>query len=355
MADQLDNYRLLGRSGLRVSPLCLGTMTFGVPQGWGSSDAEAEQMFRRYVELGGNFLDTANFYGAMGGSERVVGKLVANQRHRFVIATKYTMTMDAADVNASGNHRKNMQRAVEDSLERMKTDYIDLLYLHMWDQTTPVEEVLRSFDDLVRSGKVVYVGISDTPAWQVSRMQAIAELRGWSPLVALQIPYSLIERTVERELMPMARELGLGVLPWSPLGGGVLSGKYSTQDLDKSNLKGGIADSRKNINVMTGRLTERSLNVARETKAIAEEMGRTSAQVALAWTLLNPVVTSTILGVRTPTQLADNLGALEVTFTPEQIARLQAASCIEPVFPYDMMDGPARGTMLGNFKVQSRG
>ena len=271
MTEQLDNYRLLGRSGLRVSPLSLGTMTFGVGQGWGSSDADAEKIFNLYVERGGNFIDTANFY-ANGGAESVLAKLVRGRRHRLAIATKYSLTMQPGDPNASGNHRKNMIRSLEDSLKRMETDYVDLLYLHVWDSRTPVEEILRTFDDLVRAGKILYVGLSDTPAWQASRMQAIAELRGWSPLVALQIPYNLTERTVERDLIPMAREMGMGVLPWSPLAGGVLSGKYSLEDLTPATPRDGVAFvSRKGINVSTGRLNEQSLAIAAAVKSIAQE------------------------------------------------------------------------------------
>lgn len=201
---QLDHYRLLGRSGLRVSPLCLGTMTFGMPGGWGSEDAEAEKMFSHYIERGGNFIDTANFYG---DSEDLLGRFIQGKRDQLVLATKYSLTMRPGDPNASGNQRKNMMQAVESSLRRLQTDYIDLFYLHVWDDRTPADEVLRAFDDLVSAGKINYIGISDTPAWQVSRMQTMAELRGWAPLVALQILYNLTDRSVERELIPMAREL----------------------------------------------------------------------------------------------------------------------------------------------------
>ena len=272
MSDQLDNYRLLGRSGLRVSPLSLGAMTFGVAQGWGADDAEATRIFDLYTERGGNFIDTANFY-ANGDSERTIAKLTRGRRNRFVIATKYSLTMRPGDPNASGNHRKNMIQSVEDSLERLGADYIDLLYLHMWDSRTPVEEILRAFDDLVRAGKIVYAGLSDTPAWQASRMQAIAELRGWSPLVALQIPYNLTERTVERDLMPMAKEMGMGVLPWSPLAGGVLSGKYEAKDLKRPSSAEGLKfDSRKDINLATGRLSERNLAIAAVVKTVSQEI-----------------------------------------------------------------------------------
>src|SRR5882724_4587790 len=261
MALQLDDYRLLGRSGVRVSPLCHGTMTFGVGSGtWGSTDEEAAKLIDLYIGRGGNFIDTANFYGQMGQSEVLLGKLVKGRRDRLVISTKYSLTTSPGDPNASGNHRKNMVRSVEDSLGRLQTDYIDLYYRHMWDFRTPVDEILRAFDDLVRAGKILYIGLSDTPAWQASRMQAIAELRGWSPLVALQIPYNLTERTVERDLIPMALEMGMGVLPWSPLAGGVLYGKYAQTDLAPASRQPGVPlDSRKDINISTGRLSEQSL------------------------------------------------------------------------------------------------
>jgi len=354
MSEGLDHFRLLGRSGLRVSPLSLGTMTFGVTQGWGSDDQEAEKIFNHYVECGGNSIDTANFYGN-GGSERVLAKLLQGRRDQLVVATKYSLTMRPGDPNAAGNHRKNMVHSVERSLERMQTDYIDLLYLHMWDSSTPVEEVLRAFDDLVRGGKILYVGLSDTPAWQASRMQAIAELRGWSPLIALQIAYNLTERTVERELIPMAREMGMGVLPWSPLAGGVLSGKYDHQDLSPtSEPKVARFDSRKDINLSTGRLNERNLTIASVVRNIAQEMSRTSAQVALAWTRLNPATVSPIVGARTLAQLKDNLLALEVTFSAEQIERLELASRIELGFPHTLLAGATTGFIFGNVKIAAR-
>jgi aryl-alcohol dehydrogenase-like predicted oxidoreductase len=222
----------------------------------------------------------------------------------------------------------------------------------MWDFNTPVDEILRSFDDLVRQGKVLYIGLSDTPAWQASRMQAIAELRGWTPFCALQIPYSLIERTVERELIPMAREMGLGVSPWAPLGQGLLTGKYTRADLG-----GGDMDelgSRKAINAATGKLTARNLDIADRVVEIAGEIGCTPAQLALAWTLNHPAVASPVAGVRTPAQLEDNLGALALEIAPEQLARLDAASAVPPVFPIDVLQGPARSMMFGNVKLRDR-
>lgn len=353
MATQLNHYRLLGRSGLRVSPLALGTMTFGVGQGWGTDEAEAERILGRYAERGGNSIDTANFY-ANGEAERMLGRLLRGRRQRFVVATKYSLTMRPGDPNASGNHRKNMVQAVEDSLRRLQTEYIDLLYLHVWDGRTPVEEILRAFDDLVRAGKILYAGLSDTPAWQASRMQAIAELRGWTPLVALQLPYNLTERTVERELLPMAAEMGMGVLPWSPLAGGVLSGKYRLEDLAKTAGAGAAMDSRKDINLATGRLSERNLAIAAVVSGIATELGRTPAQVALAWTLLHPAVASPILGTRTLAQLEDNLGALELSFSDEQIARLDTVSHIELGFPHAFLASPVIGPMFGGVNVARR-
>lgn len=357
MATTLDSYRLLGRSGLRVSPLSLGTMTFGVTNGWGTDDAEATEMVGRYVDAGGNFIDTANFYGAQGGSERVLAPLIRDRRERIVLATKYTLTMSAGDPNASGNQRKNMVQAVEASLKRLGTDYIDLFYLHMWDGTTSVEEVLRAFDDLVRAGKIVYAGLSDIPAWQASRMQAIADLRGWTPFVALQIPYNLTERTVERDLMPMAREMGMGVLPWSPLAGGVLSGKYKRSDLDGSgsaNVTGATSLSRKDINLATGRLSDKNLDIVDAVQAVAAEMGRPVAQVALAWTLLSPAVTSPILGARTLAQFDDNLAALEISFSEDQIRRLDEVSAIPLGFPHDMLTGDVARGMMGTAGLAAR-
>lgn len=353
MATQLDHYRLLGRSGLRVSPLCLGTMTFAVGAGgWGSTDEEAATMVDSYLDRGGNFVDTADFYGGMGGSEELLGRLLGARRERVVISTKYSLTTRPGDPNAAGNHRRNMVRSVEDSLRRMGTDWIDLLYLHMWDFRTPVDEILRAFDDLVRAGKVLYTGLSDVPAWQASRMQAIAELRGWTPFCALQVSHSLIERTVEREMIPMATEMGMGVCPWSPLGGGVLTGKYSRADLAPPQPGGGY--DRKVMNAATGRLSERNLGIADEVAMVAEEIGCTPAQVALAWTLANPAVVSPVLGARTPAQLADNLGALDLTLSAGQLARLDAVSAVPKVFPMDVLTGPAEGMMFGGVTVERR-
>jgi aryl-alcohol dehydrogenase-like predicted oxidoreductase len=312
MTDHLNlqSYRLLGRSGLRISPLALGTMTFGADWGWGAEEAEARRIFDAYIDRGGNFVDTANAY-TNGSSERLVGKFADGKRDRLVISTKYTMATHPGDPNSGGNHRKSMMRSVEESLRRLNSDYIDVLYLHQWDSLTPVEEILRGMDDLVRQGKVLYLGMSDTPAWQISRIQAIADLRGWSPFIALQSEYSLVERTPERDLIPMAKEMGLGVIPWSPLANGVLSGKYSRADLKSGDLTT-LQGSRKDGAIGYGSLSARSLDIADVVKAVAAETGHSPAQIALAWTLLNPGVAATLLGARTPKQFEDNLGALDV-------------------------------------------
>ena len=350
----LDTYRLLGRSGLRVSPLSLGTMTFGTDWGWGSDRDDSRRIFDTYVDRGGNFIDTASAY-TNGTSEEFIGEFAGDRRESLVIATKYTMSRRPTDPNAGGNNRKNMIATVEQSLRRLRTDYIDLLYLHAWDNTTPVEEILRGMDDLVRAGKVLYLGISDAPAWQVSRMQTIADLRGWSPLVALQVEYSLIERTVERDLTPMAAELGLGVIPWSPLASGVLAGKYTHADLEIGTGSASPEGTRKNVAAANGSLTERGLAIADVAKKVAAEIGATPSQVALAWTLVNPAVTSPIVGARTLAQLEDNLGALDVRFTEGQLATLAEASAIELGFPHDMLARPLTRTVtMGEVKLEAR-
>ncbi|WP_406214062.1 aldo/keto reductase [Streptomyces decoyicus] len=353
MSLTLDTYRLLGRSGLRVSPLALGAATFGTEWGWGAERDEARKLFDLYVERGGNFIDTASTY-TNGSSELLLGEFTRDHRESLVLATKYTTLRRPGDPNSGGPHRKSLFASVEASLRQLHTDYIDLLYLHVWDFTTPVEEILRGMDDLVRQGKVLYVAMSNVPAWQVSRMQAIADLRGWSPLVALQIEYSLIERTGERDLIPMAREMGLGVMPYSPLAGGVLTGKYSRDDLTATD--GAVDDgTRRSVTLVNGTLTERNFALVDVVKEVATELGRTPAQVGLAWTLQNPGVTAPIIGARTPAQLEDNLGALEVDFTASQLARLDEASAIGLGIPHDLLAGDfGRTVTRGDLKLETR-
>lgn len=353
MSLTLDTYRLLGRSGLRVSPLALGAATFGTEWGWGAEPDEARKLFDLYVERGGNFIDTADTY-TNGSSERLLGEFTRDHRESLVLATKYSTLRRLGDPNSGGSHRKNLFASVESSLRQLNTHYIDVLYLHLWDVTTQVEEVLRGMDDLVRQGKVLYVAISNTPAWRVSRMQALADLRGWSPLVALQIEYNLIERTGERDLIPMAREMGLGVIPWSPLAGGVLTGKYGRDDRTATDVASGDG-TRKSLTVASGALTERTYAIVDVVKEIATDLGRTPAQVGLAWTLRNPGVTAPIIGARTPAQLEDNLGALEVDFTAAQLDRLDEVSAIALGFPHDMLAGERVRTLIhGDRRVESR-
>ena len=334
----LNDYRLLGRSGLRVSQISLGTMTFGQNWGWGADASEARQIFDLYVGHGGNFVDTSVNY-TDGASERILGNFIKDKRERIVLATKFTMARDAHNINSGGNHRLNLVRSVEASLRQLDTDRIDLLYLHAWDFTTTPEEVMRALDDLVRAGKVLYLGICNTPAWRVAQMQTLADLRGWSPFVALQVEYSLVERTVEYELFPMAQALGLGILPWSPLGGGILTGKYTRADLSDDN-EANVSETRKGVIASTGHLNERSLDIADVVRAVSEEIGASPSQVALAWTLLNPAVASPIMGARTLEQARDNIGALNVSFSSDQIDRLNHVSALAPIFPERFIGRP---------------
>jgi len=321
-------YKLLGRTGLRVSELCLGAMTFGEEWGWGASKEESRRIFDAFAEAGGNFIDTANYYTA-GTSERFVGEFVASERGRYVIATKYTLTMLPDDPNSGGNHRKNMVRSIEESLARLGTDYIDLYWVHAWDPMTPVEETMRALDDMVRAGKILYVGISDAPAWVVSRANTRADLMGWNAFAGLQIPYSLIERTPERELLPMAKALDIAVTPWGVLGGGVLTGKYKKGKPRPKEARYGSQEEWGNIYV-----TERNLRIAQEVDRVAEEIGRSPSQVALAWVRQRPYgVIVPILGATKLSQLADNLGCLEFSLSDEQGRRLDEASGIDLGFP----------------------
>ncbi|NUN69481.1 MAG: aldo/keto reductase [Bacteroidetes bacterium] len=324
------NYRLLGNTGLRVSELCLGTMTFGEEWGWGASQQECKAMYDAFVNAGGNFIDTANRY-TEGTSEKIVGELIAHDRESIVLATKFTLKMKDGDPNWSGNHRKNMIQSLHHSLKRLKTDYIDLYYVHAWDFTTRPDELLRSLDDVVRQGKVLHIGISDTPAWLVSQMNTIAELRGWTSFAGLQVEYSLVERTPERELLPMARAFGMTVLPWSPLGAGVLTGKFSgSMPQEKSRVKEG-----------SRRLSERNLRIADAVIAVAKELGVSPAQTALAWLLHQPGVNIPIIGGTKASQVTDNIGSVSVRLSEEQRKRLNDVSAIEMGFPHDFLNASA--------------
>lgn len=316
-------YFLLGRSGLRVSQLCLGTMTFGTDWGWGADKTGSRAMIDQFVDAGGNFIDTANRY-TNGTSESFLGELLHGQREQVVLATKYTLATDDHDLNAAGNQRKNLVQSLDASLRRLKTDYIDLLWVHARDTLTPVEEIMRALDDQVRLGKVLYVGVSDWPAWEAAQATTLASLRGWSPFIGLQVEYNLLERTVERELLPMADGLGLGVTAWSPLARGLLTGKY----LSDSTAQGRAAQQGH-----TEKLDQRQIAIIQTVVSIAQEIGCSGAQVALAWLLSRKTPTIPIIGASRPKQLADNLGATEIELTKDQLDRLNRASSIDLGFP----------------------
>src|ERR1700681_3137706 len=322
-------YRLLGNSGLRVSEAALGTMTFGDDWGWGTARDEARKVYAAFRDAGGNFIDTANIY-TNGTSESFLGEFIKGHRQSVVLATKYTNAFPGTDPNAAGNQRKNMVQAVEASLKRLKTDYIDLYWVHIWDQLTPVEEVMRGLDDLVRQGKVLYVGISDAPAWWIAQANTLASLRGWSPFVALQMEYSLIERTVERELIPMAGALNLGVTAWSPLSRGVLTGKYHGHGSSES--------GRMNVDTLKQFMPEeqRTGRILAAVKTVADQVGRSMAQVALAWLRSGSVPVIPIIGARKLSQLQDNLASIDLSLSADQLKVLDEASRIELGFPYDI-------------------
>jgi len=313
-------YKLLGRSGLKVSELCLGTMGFGTENGWGADQDASFEIMDAYAEAGGNFLDTANIY-KLGTSEKIIGEYISNHdRDYFVIATKYSLKDNLTNPNASGNNRKNMMRSVEESLKRLKTDFIDLFYLHIWDDLTPIDEVLRGMDDLVRQGKVNYVAISDTPAWMVAKGNTMAELMGWSQMVALQVEYSLIQRTPERELIPMAKHFGMTVTPWAPLGGGALTGKY-------------LRGEQGRIKPESKRLNDKAVAITRVVIEIADELGVSPGNVALKWTMQQGFSCIPIVGATKLEQLKDNLKTVGVTLSDEHLKKLDEASAIDLGFP----------------------
>jgi len=316
-------YRLMGNSGLRVSELALGAMTFGAKD-WGVDQEESRRVYDGFREAGGNFIDTANIYSE-GRSETFLGEFMAEERERIVLATKYTGPTRSRDINAAGNSRKVMMDSVHASLRRLKTDYIDLFWVHARDFSTPIEEVMRGLDDLVRQGKVLYVGISDTPAWEVSRANTLAELRGWTAFVGLQIRYSLLDRAAERDLLPMAKALDLSVTPWDTLGSGILTGKYNRD----STTEGRAA--------LRGQVKDKQLAIAEEVVKVADELGRTPAQVALNWVRQGLGVIVPLVGAKTREQLDDNLGCLEFELEADQKKRLDDASRIELGFPHDFL------------------
>jgi aryl-alcohol dehydrogenase-like predicted oxidoreductase len=331
-------YRLFGNSGLKVSEMSLGAMTFGEEWGWGAPKDEARKIYDVYRAAGGNFIDTANVY-TNGTSETFVGEFMRDHRQEVVLATKYTNAAAGNDSNAAGNHRKSMVQALEASLRRLKTDYIDLYWLHIWDQMTPVEEVMRAFDDLVRQGKVLYTGVSDAPAWWIAQANTMADLRGWTKFIGLQIEYSLIERTVERELIPMAKAFKLGLVAWSPLAGGLLSGKYHSG----GKAQGRYANEMAKSFLRTGERPDRIVGALQQ---VSREAGRSVAQVALAWLRYRDIPVIPIVGARRVSQLEDNLASLDLELSREQLARLNQASAIELGFPHDFYENELVQTLV---------
>src|SRR6202012_2981956 len=313
-------YKLLGRTGLKVSELCLGTMGFGTEAGWGADKTTSFEIMEAFANAGGNFLDTANIY-KLGTSEKIIGEFVSpRDRNYFVIATKYSLKDNTTNPNASGNNRKNMMRSVEESLKRLRTGFIDILYLHIWDDLTPIDEILRGIDDLIRQGKINYAAISDTPAWIVSKGNTMAALLGWSPFIALQVEYSLLQRTPERELIPMAKHYNMTVTPWAPLAGGALTGKY---------LKG----LQGRVKPESNRRDENSTRITREVMAIAEKHNVEPSHVALQWTRQQGFDCIPIVGATRLEQLEDNLKSINLTLSEEDLKKLDEASAIDLGFP----------------------
>ena len=334
------NYKLFGQSGLRVSELCLGTMGFGTEWKWGADKEASKQIFDAYAKAGGNFLDTANRY-TEGTSEKFLGEFVASNRDHFIVATKYSLRDRAGDLNFAGNHRKNLMRSVRESLKRLNTDFIDVLWVHAWDSWTTTEEIMKGLEDLVSRGLVHYIGVSDTPAWVVSQANTMAQLRGWAQFVGLQIEYSLIQRTVEPELMPMAKAFGMTVTPWAPLAGGALTGKYLKGD------KGRLPDT-------SIRLGERSTLITKKVVEIADRLGVTASQVAINWTRQhkNQSVIP-IVGATKVSQMEDVLGCLNFELPVEAAKELDEISKIDLPFPQKFfVEGAVQDVLYGGVRNQ---
>lgn len=350
---RLNKYITLGRSGLRISPLCLGTMTFGTEWGWGSEENVSRSVFDGYVDAGGNFVDSADAYTG-GHSEELVGKFIADRklRDRIVLATKFTFNAEPGNPNAGGNGRKNIYRALEGSLRRLRTDYIDLYWLHAWDTVTPAEEVVATLNDLVREGKIRHYGLSDTPAWYVARAYTLAEKESKERPIALQLEYSLVERNIEREHIPVAQELGLGICPWSPLASGFLTGKYKRQGEDGSG-DGRLEKTKDSGNPTLMRFNPQNWRVLDVLLEVAKEVGRQPALVALNWVATQPGISSTIIGASKLAQLHDNLSSIEFTIPAELRRRLNEASAIASIHPYMFFESFIQGMISGGTAIDA--
>lgn len=332
------NYKLFGKTGLRVSEICLGTMTFGEDWGTGATKLESKKIFDAFVDAGGNFIDTANRY-TEGTSEKFLADFLGTERDKFVVASKYSLYDRRDDINAAGNHRKNLIRSVEGTLKRLNTSYLDILWVHAWDFTTSPEEVMRGLDDLVRMGKVLYVGVSDTPAWIIAQANTLADLRGWTSFAGLQIEYSLIQRTGERDLIPMAKHFGLAITPWAPLGAGMLTGKHN----DKA-----ASGARLTENSM--KMSEKNRNIAKKVSEVAAKLGVSASQVALNWLRQQHTQIIPIVGSRKVEQIKDSLGCVDFVIPQEYITELSEVSAIELGFPHDFLASPGvQDVMFGDF------
>jgi aryl-alcohol dehydrogenase-like predicted oxidoreductase len=317
-------YSTFGNTGLRISELVLGAMTFGEQGGVGADEKECRRMLDAYADAGGNVIDTAiNYRG--GQSEKILGEILAGRRDSFVVGSKYTVSRDRADANAGGNHRKNLRQSLSTSLRRLRTDYLDIYWVHMWDRHTPIEETLRALDDEVRAGRILYLGISDAPAWIVAQANTLAAWHGWTAFAGLQVPYSLLQRDIERDLLPMAESFGLTVTAWSPLAGGILSGKFT----------GGATEAGTRVDPAS--LTDSQHRVARVVQEVADEIGASPSQVAIAWTRQRSPAIHPIVGARRVEQLLDNLGAAGLDLPAEATAKLEAATAFEVGFPADFI------------------
>ncbi|MGI4870943.1 MAG: aldo/keto reductase [Janthinobacterium lividum] len=346
----LTDFRTLGRSGLAVSPLALGTMTFGTP-GWGASGEGAQAIFNAYIDAGGNFLDTADVY-AKGQSEELLGGYIAGRglRDQMVLATKFGFNTQPGNPHAGGNGRKHIYQALDGSLRRLKTDYVDMYWLHVWDTVTPVEEVLQTLGDLVRAGKIRYFGFSDMPAWYTAQAATLAAAHAVPGPIAMQLEYSLVERTIENEYLPAGRTLGLGTCPWSPLAGGFLAGKYQRASTGTGTEGQGRLSGANPFG--NSKFTERNWTILAALQAVAAQLERPVAQVALAWVSAQPGITAPIIGASRPEQLADNLASLDIQFSPEQLLALQAASALPAAFPYGIFTPGGNRMIFGGNEVK---
>lgn len=349
---KLNEYITLGRTGLRVSPLTLGTMTFANDR-WGSDDATSRTIFDRYVADGGNVMDCADVYSG-GKSEELLGRFVAEAglRDKLVIATKYTFNPQEGNPNAGGNGRKNIYRALEASLQRLKMDYVDLYWMHVWDTVTPASEVIDTMSTLVREGKIRYYGFSDVPAWYAAQAQTLAQCTGREPVAALQLEYSLVERTIEREHIVAAKELGMGICPWSPLASGFLAGKYSREKGADSSQGSRLEVLKKADNPAFKKFTERNYQILDALLEVSRELNRPPAQVAVNWVVTQPGVTSTILGATKLLQLEDNLAALTFEIPAELRARLDSVSRLDSAHPYMFFEGILQERIHGGVTVR---